>query len=304
MKRTFPALLLLAAGAALAQPSNPEIAAMVHDDAKVVRRIADVARRDLPRDVIRRILDEDLELLRGKIGDQQYRYARWERTASDRREERFTIETPSDREDPTAVAMKDELPYRIRLQVPSRRMLLLSNRRVYFDRVELTHVPVGESAARTETIRIDSWLEPGEERFVEMPQIAREATATVWARTDPGEKAAFDMAFYRASLVDDPNSPFATVVRRVKSADDAVADRDYRRIRNLADEIMALLETTAAPPGSTITAIPPPASAPPVTDDLYFELRHIEDLLEGSDEDRREARERLRRLVMRLRPAV
>lgn len=304
MKKTAISLLFLVAGAAVAQPSNPEIASMVYEDAKVVRRIADVARRDLPRDLVRRILDEDLDLLRGKISEQQYRYARWERTESDRREERFTIQTPSDREDPSAVAMKDELPYRIRLQVPSRRLLLLSNRRVFFDRVDLTHVPVGESAVRSETIRIDSWLEPGEERFLEMPQIAREATATVWARTDPGEKAAFDVAFYRASLVDDAASPFATVVRRIKSAGDAVSDRDYRRIRSLADEIMALLEATATPGAQAISAIPPTAPTPPVTDDLYFELRHIEDLLGGSEDDRREARERLRRLVMRLRPAL
>lgn len=304
MKKTAITLLLLTASAGLAQPSNPEIASMVYDDAKVVRRIADVARRNLPREVIQAILDEDLELLRGRIGDQQYRYARWERTESDRREERFTIQTPSDRENPTAVAMKDQLPYRLRLQVPSRRMLLLSNRRVFFDRVELTHVPVGESAMRSETIRIDSWLEPGEERFVEMPQIAREATATVWARTEPGEKAAFDLAFYRASLVDDPNSPFATVVRRVKSATDATSGREYRLIRNLADEIMALLQTMPLPGAPAIGTTPPAAATPPVTDDLYFELRHIEDLLGGSEDDRREARERLRRVVMRLRPAL
>lgn len=303
MKNTLIAFLLLGGAAAFAQPSNSEIASAVFDDVKVVRRIADVARRDLPRDVVRKILDEDLDMLRGRIGDQQYRYARWERTESNRKEDRFTIQTAPDREDPTAVSMKGELPYRIRLQVPGRRMLLLSNRRVWFDRVDLNYVPVGESAMRSETIRVDAWLEPGDERFVEMPQIAREATMTVWARTDGGEKAAFDVAFYRATLVDDPDSPFATVVRRVKSADDAIDGRDYRRILNIADELMALLQTQAAP-GSPSAGVAPTVSARPVTDDLYFELRLIEDLLVGSETERRDGLDRLHRLVERLRPSL
>ncbi|HSN67669.1 MAG TPA: hypothetical protein VLV48_00365, partial [Thermoanaerobaculia bacterium] len=141
--------------------------------------------------------------------------------------------------------MKGKLAYRFRLQTPGRRMLLLNNRRVYVDRVDLTYLPIGGESALTQSIDVKTWLEPGEERMIEVPQIAREATAVIWASTDPGEKGSLDVAVYRAALVDSPDSPFATVVRRRNVFEDAVRERDYRKLRTVADEVMALLEARA-----------------------------------------------------------
>ncbi|HEU5163429.1 MAG TPA: hypothetical protein VFV54_09815, partial [Thermoanaerobaculia bacterium] len=56
------------------------IARQVYEDAKVIRRVADVARRDIPRDVLEKILEEDMETLRGRISEYQYRYAAYTRT--------------------------------------------------------------------------------------------------------------------------------------------------------------------------------------------------------------------------------
>ncbi len=291
------------AAQAFAQVNDREIARQVYDDAKVVRRIADVARRDLPRDVLQKIVDEDLETLRGKTAEYEYRYAAYARTEANRKEERFTVKTSKEKPELESFEMKGQLAYRFRLQAPGRRMLLLGNRHVYVDHVELSYLPIGREAAVTASVDVKAWLEPGDERIVEVPNIAREATATVWASTDPGEKGSLDVAVYRATLVDNPDSPFATVVRRVGVLEDAVKERDYRKLRNVADEVMALLETRVAS-GQTSRIAEGPATPQPTgrDDDIYFELREIQVLMRGDEASRKEGLQRLDRLAARLRP--
>lgn len=295
--------LALAAPAAAQGVDDREIARLVFEDAKVVRRIADVARRELPRDVLKKIVDEDLETLRGKTAEYEYRYASWARTEARRDEERFTIKTGKENPELESLEMKGRLVYRFRLQVPGRRMLLFNNRHVWVDRVDLTYLPIGRTTATTETIEIKTWLEPGEERMIDVPQIAREATAVVWASTDPGEKGSLDVAAYRATLVDNPDSPFATVVRRVSVIEDAVRERDYRKLRNVADEVIALLEARAeSPAGSRVPSLAATPERTRLDDDIYFELREIQVRMTGDEASRREAQQRLERLIERLRP--
>lgn len=285
---------------------DAEIARAVYEDAKVIRRVVEISRSDMPRDLIRSILDEDLQLLRAPIADHLYRYAGYQRTESGRSDQRFSFETPKDSDEADQITFSDEMVYRLRLQVPSRRYLVLSNRRAWIDSVDISYVPVGAATSRVHTVDVSSWLEPGDERQIELPEIAGKASAAVRARTDRGEKAFVDLTFYRASLVDDPDSPFATVVRRIKTLDDAVRGREYRQVRNVADEVLALLESRAMQGDRpVISAIPTSVSpAAGASDDLYFELRHIEDLLTGSEEERSEGIERLRRVTARLRPQM
>lgn len=304
MRRLFYGVIAAAfAAQAFGQVDDREIARQVYEDAKVMRRIADVARRDLPRDVLGKIVDEDLETLRGKTSEYEYRYAAYARTEAERNEERFTVRTDKEKPELESLELKGQLAYRFRLQVPGRRMLVLGNRHVYVDHVELSYLPIGRQAAVTASVDMKAWLEPGEERIVEVPNIAREATATVWVSTDPGEKASLDVAVYRATLVDNPDSPFATVVRRIGVMKDAVRERDYRKLRNVADEVMALLETRAgSSPASRVATVP---AAPPSVehdDDIYFELREIQVLLRGDEASHKEGLARLERLVERLRP--
>lgn len=299
----FLAAGLVVAAQAAAQVDDREIARQVYEDAKVMRRIADVARRDLPREVLQKIVDEDLDTLRGKISEYEYRYAAYARTEAGRKEERFTVKTNKETPELESVEMKGDLAYRFRLQVPGRRMLVLGNRHVYVDRVELSYLPIGREAAVAASVDVKAWLEPGEERIIDVPQIARQATATVWASTDPGEKGSLDVAVYRATLVDNPDSPFATVVRRIGVLDDAVRERDYRKLRNVADEMIALLETRAGTTAaSRITALPPAPSSTQRDDDIYFELREIQVLMQGDEASRKEGLQRLARLVERLHP--
>lgn len=307
MKIFFPsAIALLFAFQAAAQvPSadDREIARQVYEDAKVMRRIADVARRDLPRDVLEKIVAEDLETLRGRISEYEYRYAAYARTEADRNEERFTVKTNKERPELDSFELKGKLAYRFRIQTPGRRVLLLNNRHIYVDRVELIYLPIGRESAVSETIDVKTWLEPGEERMIEVPQIAREATATLWVSTDPGEKGSVELAVYRATLVDNPDSPFATIVRRVGVFEDAVGERDYRKLRNAADEVMALLESrVGSGVAPRIAAVPPPGAQTAHDDDIYFELREIQVRLLGDEASRKDGLERLQKLLDRLRP--
>ena len=56
--------------------------ARVADDAKTVDRVAEASKRDLPRDLLARIINNDIELLRGHRSDGTYEYASFERFES------------------------------------------------------------------------------------------------------------------------------------------------------------------------------------------------------------------------------
>ncbi len=82
-----------------------------------------------------------------------------------------------------------------------------------------------------------------------------------------------------------------------------MGERDYRKLRNAADEVMALLESrvgSAAAP--RIAAVPPPAAQTAHDDDIYFELREIQVRLLGDEASRKDGLERLQKLLDRLRP--
>ncbi len=58
--------------------------ARVIDDAKAVDRVASASKRDMPHDLLRRIVNDDIETLRGRRSDGTYEYAGFERFESGR----------------------------------------------------------------------------------------------------------------------------------------------------------------------------------------------------------------------------
>ncbi|MFN2442802.1 MAG: hypothetical protein ABR517_08970 [Thermoanaerobaculia bacterium] len=284
----------------------------VYEDAKVIRRVAEVSRRDMPRNVLDALIQQSLDALRGKSGDLEYRYATWQRVESGRKQESSAI-TPGAEESLSEVRIKDQLAYRLRVEIPKRRMLFFGNDRVWVDRIEARYTPIG-GQPQVLSVPVNEWFESGSERVWDLPDVAREAEVSVFARPE-SEKSSIVLTLSRASLVDNPDSPYYEVVRRLKSTDDAVRDRDYRKVRNLQDEIIALLEgevggraVTPLPPVSSSTGSigtpPRPLGPAPTGDDVYFELGHIRELLNGNDDDRREAIFRLERLIERTKPKI
>ena len=130
-------VLALAATSAFGQIQVNRVA----DDAKVVDRVAEAAKRDLPADLLKRIVNEDIDLLRGKRTDGTYQYAGFERLESGRVEDSFSIQPSKNTDNLSKVEMKGEFAYRLIVGSPARRMLVTKNRHVWIDRVDAEYIP-------------------------------------------------------------------------------------------------------------------------------------------------------------------
>ncbi|HET7712232.1 MAG TPA: hypothetical protein VFL80_09920 [Thermoanaerobaculia bacterium] len=293
-------LFAVAAAAGIQDPSLVRVA----EDAMVLDRVAEMSRRDLPRDLLRRMVNEDLDLLRGKRADGTYQYANYERLEAGRIEESFSIQ-PQRAEDakPRSVEIKGSFVYRLIVAVPSRRMVVTRNRRVFIERVEIEYLPEGSSTSRVQSERIEQWFDPGVNRVIDFKDVARQATVRVYARAD--KEAGYGnvvLTLIQAKVVDNPNSPYADEVSSLKAVLRAIDNGDASSIRTLASRIQASLgrvpdERPLAAPSPAPTTAP----AAPVSE-FFSELQTIEDLLTGTEAEKREGLDRLHQLIRRVRP--
>ena len=128
----------------------------VATDALVIERVAQVADRDLPTKLLGRIIDEDIEILRGRRADGTYQYAAWERFEGSRVSEDFSVQPREDRME--TFQLRAANVYRVILDIPNRRMLFRKNRPIWVERVDVEYVPDGAGQARTETFEVKAWL--------------------------------------------------------------------------------------------------------------------------------------------------
>jgi hypothetical protein len=292
-------LLFLTATAALAQttPLIPRVA----DDARVVDRVAEASKKDLPQDLLRRIVDEDIDLLRGKRADGTYQYAAYDRMEAGRVTESSSID-PEKKE--SIVEIRAPFAYRLVLSAPSRRLLVTRNKHVYVDRAEIEYIPLNDTAKKTQTSRIAAWIEPGTSKNIEFNEIARQATVRVYAHADESY-GNLELTLIQAKVFDDPASPYADAVASEKAILTAIDHDDVASIRAMAQRIAGSMQPSVAavPPIPPRPAATVDVSAPRPDAELYGELQSIEDLLTGSDSERRQGLDRLHQLVRKLRPA-
>ena len=101
MKRFFSTIVTIAlAGTVSAQSAaatSPSKMGRVADDGLVIDRVAEASKRDLPTDLLKRIANEDIDLLRGKRPDGSYDYAKYERFETGRVVKSFSINDRKDR---------------------------------------------------------------------------------------------------------------------------------------------------------------------------------------------------------------
>ncbi len=295
--------IALFALSAFAQTPAERVAA----DAMVVDRVAEVSKRDLPRDLLRRLVEEDLELLRGRRSDGSYQYATYERFEAGRTTRSFSVQPRADKME--TVELRGTNVYRAIVDIPSRRMLVRRNRPVWIERVDVEYIAQNESQVRQTSFEVKAWLQPGEIRPFDFPAIARQATVRVIATAD--KEAGYgnlDVAVVEARIVDLPDSPYATAVTAAKALLSVLGNGEIPAIRSSAQRLRDALgggssATTAAAPraaGSEITVSARPDIATQL--ELHTELQLIEDLLTGSESERREGLDRLHQLVRRPRP--
>jgi hypothetical protein len=312
MKRL--ALLLVLAPAAAAQPVTVPVQ-RIADDAKVVDRVAEVSKGDLPRELLRRIVNDDIELLRGKRADGTYAYATYERMEASRTSESYSIEPAGD-DRLSKVEVHGSFVYRVTLSLPERRMLVTKNRPLWIENVDVELIPQGSSETKRTSFPIKATLEPGASRNIDLPEIGRQTTVRVFARASKDSGYGnLVVALIEAKVFDNPDSPYADAVSSAKAVLRALDHDDIGSIRSMAARIASDLGSapatiaatpaapatpaTPAPSGTSVdvSAIPTVAGNP----DLLNDLQSIEDLLTGTESERRQGVDRLHQLIRKLR---
>ena len=308
--------ILAALFAATAAAQTPIPVAKVAEDARVVDRVAQMAKRDLPADLLKRIVNEDIDLLRGKRADLTYQFASFDRQEADRKTDSFSIQ-PSDSNDKlTTVETRGEFMYRVILDLPTRRMIVTHNKRLWIDRVDVEYLAIGGTISKMHSVRVEEWLEPGATKSIELPEIARQATVRVLARADKATGYGnIDVTLLKAKVFDNADSPYADAVASAKAILRALDNGDIPSIRSMANRMNADLQTRLAAPPATAVASTTPAAplstsvdvTSPRTDvagstEMYAQLQSIEDLLTGTDAEKREGLDKLHQLVRKLRP--
>jgi hypothetical protein len=313
MKHAICAAVLFAAATTLvAQSTTP---ANVADDAIAIDRVAAAAKKDLPTDLLKRIVNEDIDVLRGRRQDGTYAYASYERLEASRVADTFSVQPRADKMETNT--LKAAWVYRIVLDVPEHRLVLAKNRPVWVERIDIEYVPVGKSETQRTTIDVKAWLQPKELRPFDLDVVASQATVHVIATAD--EKTGYGnlgVALIQAKIVDNADSPYADAVASAKAILRGLDNNDIPSIRSMAARMrdsLGVVKPAASVVTVAATPLPPvsaPVAAPPVIapsqsaarDDAAFaELQQIEDLLTGSEVERREGLDRLHQLIRRMR---
>jgi hypothetical protein len=283
--------------------------ARVAADAKVIDRVAEASRNDLPRDLLKRIVTEDIDLLRGKRADGTYQYAAYDRMEAGRKSDSFSVD-PEHKE--SVLELRDSFAYRLIVSVPSRRMVLAKNHHIYINRIEIESLPQTSSEKKFQTVKLDAWLEPGASKTVDLGDLGKQAIARVYAHADADGYANVTLTFIEARIFDEPSSPYADAVDSAKAILKAIDHSDTASIRAMAQRISGRLGSDSAvaavpigTPPATIAATPS-ASQIEVTAgrsdaETMTELQAIEDLLTGTEAERRQGVDRLHQLLRRLR---
>ena len=277
-------------------------------DALVIDRVAEMSKRDLPTELLKRIVAEDIELLRGRRPDGSYEYASYERFEAARIVQESSVQPRSDRM--ATLEMKGANVYRVIIEVPNRRMLVRRNRPVWVERVDVDYVAEGSTQSRQQSYEVKAWLQPGETRPIDLPVIARQVTVQTIVTADPETGYAnVEVALVQARIVDAASSPYADAVTAAKAAQRALEGGEITALRaaalrmrdGLGRGATTTIDVTAERP------LPPPPARSTGSDsaarvEMQAELQLIEDLLTGSESERREGLDRLHQLIRRLRP--
>ena len=293
--------VLFAATTAFAQVPAQRAA----DDALVIDRVAEASKRDLPVDLLKRIVNEDIDLLRGKRSDGTYEFASFERLEAGRKTESFSVQPRADRME--TIEMKGAFVYRAIVDVPKRRLIVGRNRPIWIERVDVEYLGIGNSQVQQTTLEVKAWVQPGEVKPIDLPAVARQATAKVIATADPKHGYGnIDVTLVQAKIVDNADSPYADAVSSARAVLRGLENNDVKSIRAMAQRMRSSLGG-----GAKVSSQPVPAAStievrPPVADtatqlELQAELQLIEDLLTGTEAERRQGLDRLHQVIRRMR---
>jgi hypothetical protein len=231
---TLGAMTLGALGALAQQPAVVP-AARVADDAIVFDRVGEASKKDLPRDLLKRIVSEDIDLLRGKRPDGSYQYATYERFEASRTTQSFSVQPRPDRME--TLEVKGSFIYRAILDVPSRRLLVRKNLPVWIERVDIEMVAEGKTVTERPSVEVKAWMQPGEVKPIDLPAVARQATVRVIGTADPKGYSNLDVVLVQARVVDNADSPYAAAVASAKAIQLALDANDIPSLLAMAKRL-------------------------------------------------------------------
>ncbi|MCM2314147.1 MAG: hypothetical protein NDJ92_03225 [Thermoanaerobaculia bacterium] len=311
---TVRSLVFLVVLAALAQPVTAQVNAFqAWEDAKVIRRVATVAGKGLPEELLTKMANGVVEELRGKQPGGTFVWAYYTRDEAGRTSDGFALKPRKGEEAPGPVELRGTIGYKVRLAVPSRRYLVARNRGIQLQRalVEYTN-EAGERS--TQEFPLDTRLEPGKHTDLELTGIAWNPVVRVWGWSDEriGKNATLEIQIFQPKLVDNAKSPYLPAVQNALALPKAIDREDTVEVRRLCDSIVATIErvspeaaaSAASMLSQSATAIDvtPPNAGRRSDPELNRRLQEIEDLLSGTELERREGMEKLRQLVRSTRP--
>ena len=189
--------------------------------------------------------------------------------------------------------------FQLSIRVPTRRYLVVHNQPVHVEKVDLEYVNEA-GLRRFETIEVDQIIRSGDEKVVDIPEIATDVIATVYARS-MGRTANLELALVLAQIVDNSDSPFFGAVQSVKLLQAAIERDDLSTTGTLSAALADRMIHHGAP-GAPATR--PAATVSPSDLDLLGELQAIEDLLTGTETERRDGLNLLHQLIRQLRPSL
>lgn len=280
------------------------VAQRVSEDAIAIDRVAAASKRDLPTDLLKRIIVEDIDLMRGKRNDGTYQYASFERFDSGRISESYSVQNRGEKME--VLEIKGAYVYRLQIEVPSRRLLVRRNRPVWVERVDFEYLGERGSQTQRDSVDVKQWLKPGEFRHVDIPDVARQATVRVVAAVEKDEGYGnVELSLIKARIVDNADSPFADAVASAKAVQRALENNDVPSMRAMAQRMRAQLGgvpqlAEGRRSGSTVEVVATPQETAP-DPRVREELQTIEDLLTGTEQERREGMDRLHQLLRRMR---
>ncbi|MDX1582083.1 MAG: hypothetical protein R3338_00625 [Thermoanaerobaculia bacterium] len=306
---TMATSILLATPSVAQVTDEQEMLERVYLDAQVVKRVAEVAHRDLPVEVLEKIVEQDIELLRGKRPDGTYEHAHFEPIESGRVKEGFSVRSQGDDGQPDRNQFRAKNVFRLIVDIPSRRLLVARNRDIFLDRIEVSYEDQ-EGESKIETFEVLERIEAGNQREFQLPEVASDAIATVYASTD-SKSANMELIFVKAELVDNADSPYFGIIQSAKLLQEAIGRRDPTAMQSLASSMAGRIDTLIVPPQEIAVeeiaeraeegepAIQPADEVGVL--EIYLQLERIEDLLNGPEMDQREGMSQLHDLIRELR---
>ena len=312
--KTAHSLVVFAVLVALVRPATAQVNTFqAWEDAKVIRRVATVAGKGLPEELLTRMAEGIVTELRGKEPGGTWLWAFYTREEAGKTADSFALKPQKGEEAPSPVELRGTIGYKARIVVPSRRYLVARNRGVILERALIEYT--NERGERsTEEFPLTTTVEPGKHTDLDLKEIAWNPVVRVWGFSDEklGKKASIEIQIFKPKLVDNVKSPYLPAVQQALALPRAIDREDTTEVRKLCDSIVATLEGIDPAAAASATAMLSRSEQPidsmtvrssvSVDGGLNRKLQEIEDLLTGSEAERREGMDTLHQLVRSTRP--